>query len=122
MAVCLVLGSIGLILQSVAQSLVLDILGLMICGLCFGMGYTFTTIATQSVLPVSLSGEASGLVITTIVVLGAFGVITGAVGLEVFGPDLAVASSATLWWTGIVLLVVGVLFGWTQRRAANAPA
>ena len=116
MAVCLVLGSAGLVVQAVSTSLIVDVLGLMISGLCFGMGYTFTTIATQSVLPTSLSSEASGLVITTIVTLGAFGVITGAVGIEVFGPDLASATASTLLWTGVVLFAVGLVFGWMQRK------
>lgn len=122
MAVCLVVGSAGLIVQAVSTTLIVDVVGLMISGLCFGMGYTFTTIATQSVLPTSLSGEASGLVITTIVTLGAFGIIIGAVGIEVFGPDLAVATSSTLFWTGVVLAIVGLVFGWTQRKTTSIEA
>ncbi len=120
MAVCLVVGSVGMLLQAFATSLVVDVVGLMISGLCFGMGYTFTTIATQSVLPVHLAGEASGVVITTIVTLGAFGIIVGAVGMELFGPDLAAATSQTLLWTGVVLLLVGLAFGWTQRKGETA--
>jgi EmrB/QacA subfamily drug resistance transporter len=120
MAASIVLGSVGLLVQAFASSLIMDIVGLMITALCFGMGYSFTTLATQSVLPVDLAGEASGLVLTTLVTLGALGVIVGAVGIELFGPDLAAATSSTLLWTGVVLLVVGLLVGWTQRKATVA--
>ncbi len=118
MAVCLVLGSIGLVVQAFAANLAIDVIGLVITAICFGMGFNFTNIASQSVLPVHLSGEASGVVMTTIVTLGGMGVIIGSVGIEAFGPDLATATSSTLLWTGVVLLVVGLVFAWTQRKAA----
>ena len=122
MAVCIVAGALGLLLQAVATTLWLDVVGLVISAVCFGMGYSFTTIATQSVLPVNLAAEASGVVLTTIVTLGALGVIIGSVGIEVFGPDLATATASTLWWAGVVLLPVGVIFGWTQRKTMATQA
>lgn len=117
MAVSMIVGSVGLIVQAFATSLVVDVLGLMISAIAFGMGYNFTAIATNSVLPAALSGEASGVVLTTIISLGALGVIIGSVGIELFGPDLATATTSTLFWTGVVLLVVGAAFAWTQRKA-----
>ncbi len=121
MAVCLVTGSVGMIVQAFATSLWLDIVGLVVTAISYGMGYTFTTIATQSVLPVTLSGEASGVVLTTIITLGGFGVIVGAVGMESFGSDLATATASTLLWTGVVILAAGLIFAWTQRKPAGVP-
>jgi hypothetical protein len=46
-------------------------------------------------------------------------VVIGAMGLELFGGDLdmGAATDKMLLWTGIVALVVGAVFGVTQRNA-----
>jgi MFS family permease len=122
MAVSICLGAIGLLIQALFEPLVLDIVGLSLSGISFGMGYTFTQIATQSVLPQSLSSEASGVVLTTVVTLGALGIIVGSLALELLGPDLAAATTSTLLWAGVVFLVIGAWVAWTQRHAARPGA
>ncbi|MEI6363901.1 MAG: MFS transporter [Actinomycetes bacterium] len=118
MAVSIVLGGVGMVVQAMAESLAVDIAGLTLTGLAFGMGYTFTNIATQSVLPESLASEASGVVLTTIVALGGVAVVIGAMGLEMFGGDtnMAAATTSMLLWTGVVAIVVGAVFGFVTRR------
>ena len=118
MAVSIVLGGVGMVVQAMAESLAVDIAGLTLTGLAFGMGYTFTNIATQSVLPESLASEASGVVLTTIVALGGIAVVVGAMGLELFGGDtnMAAATTSMLLWTGVVAIVVGAIFGFVTRR------
>lgn len=125
MGSAIVAGSLGLVLQAFASSLVLDVVGLMISGLSFAMGYSFTNVATQSVLPVELSGQASGVVITTIVTIGGVGVVLAALGVEILGGgDLAQGTTATLLWSGVAGLVLGGLFlaqqSAAQRRSAHA--
>lgn len=118
MGSAIVAGSLGLVLQAFASSLALDVIGLMISGLSFAMGYSFTNVATQSVLPVELSGQASGVVITTIVTIGGVGVVIAALGIEVFGGgDLAQGTTAMLLWTGVAGLVLGGLFLLRQTTA-----
>jgi hypothetical protein len=121
MAVSIVVGGVGMVLQAFAESLVVDIVGLAISGLAFGMGYTFTSVATQSVLPEELSGQASGVVLTTIIALGGIAVVVGAMGLELFGAatDMGAATVSMLLWTGVVAIVVGLVFGWTQRHGVQ---
>ena len=119
MAVSIVVGGLGMILQAFAESLVVDIVGLAVSGLAFGMGYTFTNVATQTVLPEGLSSQASGVVLTTIITLGGIAVVIGAMGLELFGgaTDMAQATTSLLLWTGVAAVVVGVVFGLTQLHA-----
>jgi EmrB/QacA subfamily drug resistance transporter len=119
MAVSIVVGGVGMVIQAVATSLAVDIVGLVLSGLAFGMGYTFTNVATQTVLPETLSSQASGVVLTTMISLGGIAVVIGATGLELFGgaADMAAATTSMLLWTGIVAIVVGVVFGLTQLAA-----
>jgi len=118
MAVSIVIGGLGLILQAWANSLALDLVGLAVCGLAFGMGYTFTNVATQSVLPEELSGQASGVSLTLMVTIGGVAVVLGAMALELAGgaTDMAEATVKVLFWAGIVATGVGLAFGWTQRH------
>jgi MFS family permease len=124
MALSIVVGGVGMIVQSVAGSLAVDVIGLTICGLAFGMGYALTNVVTQSVLPEELSGQASGVVLTTLVTLGGVAVVIGAAGLELFAArrGLASGTDAMQLWTGVVAILVGLLFGWSQRRTLHARA
>lgn len=118
MAVSIVVGGLGMVVQGLASSLAVDIIGLTITGLAFGMGYTFTNVATQSVLPEELASQASGVVLTTIISLGAVAIVIGAMGLELLGgdTDMAAATDSMLLWTGVVAAAVGAVFGLVTRR------
>lgn len=124
MGISIALGGIGMIVQAMSESLVVDIVGLTLTGLAFGMGYTFTNVATQSVLPETLSSQASGVVLTTIVSLGGVAVVIAAMGLELFGADsdLAAATTSMLLWTGVVAAVVGAGFALVTRRPSMGGA
>ncbi|MEU0216729.1 hypothetical protein ABZ281_17090 [Streptomyces sp. NPDC006265] len=43
------------------------------CALGLGLGWTFASVATQQVVPPARAGEASGVVLTALVTLGAIG-------------------------------------------------
>lgn len=118
MAVSIVVGGVGMLIQAVAPDLAVDVLGLTITGLAFGMGYTFTNVATQSVLPQELVSQASGVVLTCLVALGGVAVVVAAIGLELLGgdTDMAAATDSMLMWTGIVAVAVGLAFGFVTRR------
>ncbi|MDO8733224.1 MAG: MFS transporter [Actinomycetota bacterium] len=125
MAVCIFIGGIGLIVQAKSALLVVDLTGLAVCGFAFGMGYTFTNVATQSVLPEELSGQASGVSLTLMVTIAGLAVVLGAMALELAsgGTDMGAATVTVLLWSGIVAVLVAVGFGWTQRhdRIAKVP-
>lgn len=118
MAASIVLGGVGLLVQFLAEPLALDIVGLTLSGFAFGMGFSFTSVATQSVLPAELSSQASGVVLTVMVSLGGIAVVAGAVGLELAGAatNMADAVQVVLLWLAILAIVVGVVFGFTQRH------
>lgn len=119
MAVSIVVGGIGLVIQALSESLAVDLVGLTVCGFAFGMGYTFTNVATQSVLPEELSGQASGVSLTVLVTIGGVAVVIGAMALELAGgaTDMGAATVTVLLWTGILAVLVGAVFGVTQRHA-----
>lgn len=123
MGVSIALGGVGMVVQALAGSLAVDIVGVTLTALAFGMGYTFTNVATQSVLPESLSSQASGVVLTTMVSLGGVAVVIAAMGLELLGAasDLASATASKLLWTGIVATVVGVVFALVTRCQTPTP-
>ncbi len=118
MAVSIIIGGLGLIVQALTENLAVDLVGLAVCGGAFGMGYTFTNVATQSVLPEELSGQASGASLTLMVTVGGVAVVLGAMALELAGAatDMAAATVTVLLWAGIVASAVGVVFAWTQRH------
>lgn len=124
MAVSIVVGGLGFILLAWSGSLALDLVALTICGLAFGMGYTFTNVATQSVLPEELSGQASGVSLTLMVTVGGLAVVLAAMALELAGggSDMGAATVTVLFWSGVVAVLFGLGFGWTQRNEVAAVA
>lgn len=121
MAVSIVLGGAGMLVQAFAPGIAVDIVGLTICGLAFGMGYALTNVVTQSVLPEALSGQASGVVLTTLVTLGGVAVVIAAAGLELFEATngMPSATDSMQLWTGVVAVVVGLALAWSQRKAST---
>lgn len=120
LGVSIAAGGLGLVLQAASGSLAVDVLGLAVSGFALGMGFNFTMVATQSLLPVALTAEASGVVLTSMVTLGGLGVIAGTLLLELFGgaEDLGGAAVTTLLWAGVVTALGGAVLAWTQRRAS----
>lgn len=118
MGVSIALGGVGMVVQAFSATLLVDIVGVTLTALAFGMGYTFTNVATQSVLPQHLSSQASGVVLTTMVSFGGVAVVIAAMGLELLGAasDLAAATASKLLWAGVLATVVGVVFALVTRR------
>ncbi len=118
MAVSIIVGGLGFVLMALSDYLALDLVALLICGLGFGMGFTFTNVATQSVLPEDLAGQASGVSLTCMVTIGGLAVVIGAMALELAGgaTDMGGATVSVFLWTGLLAVLVGLVFGWTQRR------
>lgn len=70
-----------------------------VAGLGLGLGYTFANVATQGLVPLERTGEASGVVLTVVVTMGGIGVALAAtliVGLQHGGSGLDHAYATTL--------------------------
>jgi EmrB/QacA subfamily drug resistance transporter len=80
-----------------------------IAGLGLGLGYTFANVATQDLVPVERTGEASGVVLTVVVTMGGIGVALSSamiVGFEHGGHGVAGAYAITL------RVFAAICFGW----------
>jgi EmrB/QacA subfamily drug resistance transporter len=99
-----------------------------VAGLGLGLGYTFVNVATQDLVPLERTGEASGVVLTVVVTMGGIGVALAATiisGFQHGGHDVADAYATTLrifavicfCWAVIVLGARAVLV----RRGNMAP-
>ncbi|MCX4783600.1 MFS transporter [Streptomyces sp. NBC_01264] len=85
------------------------------CGLGLGLGYTYSSVATQQVVPAARAGEASGVLLTFMITLGAIGLAAVAAALTAMtpqrGPDevyeavLRIGGAASLAVSGAGLAV-----------------
>lgn len=99
-----------------------------VTGVGLGLGWALSNVATQAVVPPDYVGAASGVTLTSLVMLGAVGVAIGASVIEIIaGSPAAGARDPTaindVLRAGAVLAFVGaaalLLFG---RHAPTAPA
>jgi EmrB/QacA subfamily drug resistance transporter len=99
-----------------------------VAGLGLGLGYTFANVATQDLVPMERTGEASGVVLTVVVTMGGIGVALAStliIGFQHGGHGIADAYAITL------RIFAGICFGWAilvsvaraflVRRGAMAP-
>jgi EmrB/QacA subfamily drug resistance transporter len=80
-----------------------------VAGLGLGLGYTFANVATQDLVPLERTGEASGVVLTVVVTMGGIGVAlasTMIIGFQNGGRGQADAYTTTL------RIFAAVCFGW----------
>lgn len=80
-----------------------------VAGLGLGLGYTFVNVATQDLVPLERTGEASGVVLTIVVTMGGIGVALASTMISGFqhgGSDLAGAYATTL------RIFAAICFGW----------
>lgn len=80
-----------------------------LAGLGLGLGYTFANVATQDLVPLERTGEASGVVLTIVVTMGGIGVALASTmisGFEQGGHELADAYAITL------RIFAAICFGW----------
>ena len=128
MATAIGAGSVGLLILSGAHAWALSVpaFALFGAGLCFG--WSFVSVATQSVVKPERAGEASGVTLTIVVAVAGLCVATAATLLEVLEAGGATASEANqelLQWTAIGALAVSAAlfaFQWLSAPRAQAEA
>jgi MFS family permease len=93
MALGMLISSIGIVLLTTVESLWLYAPLFLVTGVGLGLGWALANVATQAVVPPSLVGAASGVTLTSLVMLGAVGVAIGASMLELLAGSPAGAAS-----------------------------
>ncbi|MEU9589865.1 MFS transporter [Streptomyces sp. NPDC048193] len=90
------------------------------CALGLGLGWTFASVATQQVIPPARAGEASGVVLTALVVLGAIALAAVASAITALTPETGPerAYDAILRTGGTIILAASVLAALISRRLA----
>lgn len=93
------------------------------CALGLGLGWTFASVATQQVIEPARAGEASGVVLTALVVLGAIALAAAASAISALTPERGPqeAYDAVLRTGGIIILTVCVLVALVSRRLPGRP-
>jgi sugar phosphate permease len=93
MALALLISAVGIVGLTSVESLWLYTPLLLITGLGLGSGWALSNVATQAVVPPSLVGAASGITLTSLVMLGAVSVAIGAAVLELIAGSPSAAGS-----------------------------
>lgn len=89
------------------------------CGFTLGLGYAFTTVATQAVVKPERAGEAAGITLTALVAMGGVGVAASSTVLEMMqaaGSPTGAAIDAILGVLAAVLLAAGIVVLAVFRR------
>ncbi len=129
MALGMLISAVGIVGLTSVTSLWLYTPIFFVCGIGLGLGWALTSVATQAVVPPDMSGAASGIALTSLVMLGAVGVAVGATALELISGSSSTASSdpAAIDWVlraGALLALVGavtlVLLGRRQQPELSA--
>ncbi len=99
-----------------------------VAGLGLGLGYTFVNVATQGLVPLERTGEASGVVLTVVVTMGGIGVALASsmiLGFEHGSRGLTEAYSTTLRIFAVLCCGWAILVSGARavlvRRGAMAP-
>jgi EmrB/QacA subfamily drug resistance transporter len=100
-----------------------------VCGIGLGLGWALASVATQAVVPPSLAGAASGITLTSLVLLGAVAVAIAAAVLDLLSGSAATAASDAealdiVIRAGGVLAVLGAagLLAFGRSRSPTAAA
>ncbi|MFF3455184.1 MFS transporter [Streptomyces sp. NPDC002730] len=88
------------------------------CGLGLGLGWTFSSLATQQVVPPARAGEASGVLLTFLVTLGAVALAGAAATITAMTPERPPedAYDAILRVGGAVILLASVVVMVVRHR------
>jgi MFS family permease len=128
MATAIGAGSIGLLILSGAHDWALFIPAFALFGAGLGFGWSFVSVATQTVVKPERAGEASGVTLTIVVAVAGLCVATAATILEVLEAGGATAGEANeqlLRWLAIGALAVSAAlyaFQWLGAPRASAEA
>ena len=112
MAMGMLISAAGIAGLTTVQSLWLYTPLFLVTGLGLGLGWALANVATQAVVPSSLAGAASGITLTSLVMLGAVGVAIAASVLELLSGSPQAAGFDTralnqVLRAGAVLAAVG---------------
>ena len=130
MAAGMLISAAGIAGLTSVESLWIYTVFFFICGAGLGFGWGLTNVATQAVVRPEVAGAASGIALTSLVMLGAVGVAIAASVLDLLAGSAEAAGADTgaldaILWAGAALAVVGaaglLLFarGHTPRAAAE---
>jgi EmrB/QacA subfamily drug resistance transporter len=128
MATAIGAGSIGLLVLSGAHAWGVFVPAFAVFGAGLGFGWSFVSVATQSVVKPERAGEASGVTLTIVVAVAGLCVATAATVLEVLQAGGATAGEANeelLRWTALGALTVSAAlfaFQWLGTAGAHAEA
>lgn len=130
MALGMLISAGGIALLTSVESLWIYTPIFLVCGIGLGLGWALVNVATQAVVAPSMTGAASGIALTSLVMLGAVAVAIGTAILEVLsGSASAAASDAaaldTVMRAGAALGAagaVGLLVFGRQRDPRHASA
>ncbi len=103
-----VISGVGVLAMSFAHGWDAYIPCFAVAGLGFGLGWTFASVGTQTVVSPERAGEASGVLLTILVTAGGIGIATAATVIELLvrsGASSAHAINATLRVLGIGIIV-----------------
>jgi EmrB/QacA subfamily drug resistance transporter len=129
MAIGMLISAGAIVLLTSVDSLWVYTPIFLVCGIGLGLGWALVNVATQAVVPTQMAGAASGIALTSLVMLGAVAVAIGAAVLEVLSGSASTAASDadaldTVMRAGAVLGLAGaaglLLYG-RQRGPKTAP-
>ncbi|MET9466065.1 MFS transporter [Streptomyces sp. NPDC006544] len=88
------------------------------CGLGLGLGWTFSSVATQQIVAPARAGEASGVLLTFLVTLGAIALAGAAAGISAMTPQRSPeeAYDVILRLGGLVVLTAAVAVTAVRHR------
>jgi MFS family permease len=114
MAIGMLISAAGIMGLTSVQSLWFYTPLFLVTGIGLGLGWALANVATQAVVPPSFVGAASGITLTSLVMLGAVGVAIAAAVLELLAgsPSAAGSDAAAInavLRTGAVLAFVGAI-------------
>jgi EmrB/QacA subfamily drug resistance transporter len=129
MAIGMMISAFGIMGLTSVESLWLYTPLFLVTGIGLGLGWALASVATQAVVPPSLVGAASGVTLTSLVMLGAVGVAIGAAVLELIAgsPEAAGSDAAAInavLRAGAALAFVGAicLLTFGRRNTPDAVA
>ena len=114
MAVGMFISAIGIVALTRVESLWLYTPLFLLTGVGLGLGWALASVATQAVVSPELAGAASGVTLTSLVMLGAVSVAIAATVLELLSGSVRAAASdaaaiETVLTAGAVLALAGAL-------------
>jgi EmrB/QacA subfamily drug resistance transporter len=122
MAVSMVLGAIGLAIVSTGPALAIYIAALVAFGFGYGLGWTLTSVGTQTVVPLNQAGVASGVTLAIVVGVAGLGVAISAALIETLtggGTTQGEAIEEVLLWVAIGSAVAAVALVLARGRAGT---